>query len=375
MGIQLLLKELNMNKENREQKRERPKEYQDNIHQDRGTFIRRTFMAVGIGALVVILLLLCWRAIDILLLIFAGTMMAIFLRGLSNLLVRHAHLPNSLSLSIVIMSIMGMFGIVIWLIIPIVSDQIDKLMQTIPQTIQQIKDQLMQYTWAQKLLSKAPNINNVLSGKMNILSKMGNFFSATFGFFANLLIILIIGLFFSINPKSYIKGIVKLAPQGKREHVEEILKEIDTTLFWWLVGKIISMSIIGIFTGIGLKLLGIPLAFALGFIAGLLSFIPNIGPIASAVPAVLLALTKGPMMALYVVFLFLGVQALESYLITPYVQKKTISMPIALVIIAQVLMGVLVGGLGLVFATPLTAAAIVLVKKLYIEDALGDRTA
>ncbi len=361
-----------MNKENIEQKRERSKERRDKAHQDRGTFIRRTFMAVGIGALVVILLLLCWKAIDILLLIFAGTMMAIFLRGLSNRLIRYAHLPGSLSLAIVIVSIMGVFGVVIWLIVPIVSDQIDKLMQTIPQTIQQIRDQLMKYTWAQRLLSKAPSIDDVLSGKMNIMSKMSGFFSATFGFFANFLIILIIGLFFSINPKSYIEGIVKLAPQDKRGHVEKILREIDMTLFWWLVGKIISMSIIGVFTGIGLKLLGIPLAFALGFIAGLLSFIPNIGPIVSAIPAVLLALTKGPMTALYVIFLFLAVQGLESYLITPYVQKKTISMPIALIIIAQVLMGVLVGGLGLVFATPLTAAAIVLVKKLYIEDALGD---
>lgn len=343
-----------------------------NTEQDRSTFIRRTFMAVGISALVVILLLLCWKAIDILLLIFAGTLIAIFLRGLSNLLIRYAHLPSSLSLGIVIVSIMGMFGIVIWLIVPIVSDQIDRLMKTIPQTIQQIRDQLIQYTWTQKLLSKAPGINDILSGKMNLLPKISGFFSATFGFFANLLIILIVGLFFSINPRSYMKGIVKLAPQNKREHVGEILREIDATLFWWIVGKIISMSIIGILTGIGLKLLGIPLAFALGFIAGLLSFIPNIGPIVSAVPAVLLALTKGPMMALYVVFLFLAVQSLESYLITPYIEKKTISMPIALIIIAQVLMGVLVGGLGLVFATPLTAAAIVLVKKLYIEDALGD---
>lgn len=153
---------------------------------------------------------MCWKAIDILLLIFASTMIAIFFRGLSNLGIRYTHLPSSLSLAIVIISIMGMFGIVIWFIVPIVSDQIDKLMQTIPQTIQQIKEQLMQYPWAQKLLSKAPSIDTILSGKMNIVSKMGDFFSTTFGFLANFLIILITGLFFSINSKKAVDKIPRM---------------------------------------------------------------------------------------------------------------------------------------------------------------------
>ena len=132
------------------------------------------------------------------------------------------------------------------------------------------------------------------------------------------------------------------------------------------------MIIIGVLTAVGLWLLGVPLALTLGLLAALLTFIPNIGPILAVVPAALLALLQSPTRALYVVLLYLGIQTVESYLLTPLMQKRTVSLPPALTIFAQVLMGILVGRIGLVLATPLTAALFVLVKMLYVEDILGD---
>lgn len=342
------------------------------MHQDYKSFAQRMLVAVGITAFIATLFLLSWRAINVLLLIFASALMAIFLRGLGNLLSKYLCLPASLSLAIVILGIPGIFAFAGWFIAPGIADQTNQLMKAIPDSVGQLRDQLKQYPWINKLLEKAPSLNQILSGKMNAISKISSFFSTTFGFLADVLIILIVGLFLCFNPSSYIKGLIRLVPISRRKHAQEIMINIEGTLFWWLVGKIVSMSIIAVFTAIGLSLLGIPLALAIGFIAGLLSFIPNIGPILSAIPAVLLAFTKSPVKAFYVILLFIGIQAMESYLITPFIERRTVSMPIALVIIAQVLMGSLLGGLGLIFATPLVAVLIVLVKMLYIKDTLGD---
>jgi predicted PurR-regulated permease PerM len=132
------------------------------------------------------------------------------------------------------------------------------------------------------------------------------------------------------------------------------------------------MSLVGILTALGLWLLGVPLALILGLIAALLEFVPYIGTILSAVPAILLALLQGPMQALWVVLLYFVIQSIESYLLTPLVQQRVVSLPPALVLAAQVLMGVLFGAWGIILATPLTAALLVLVQMLYIEDILGD---
>jgi predicted PurR-regulated permease PerM len=133
------------------------------------------------------------------------------------------------------------------------------------------------------------------------------------------------------------------------------------------------MAVVGVATTAGLWLLGVPFALALGVVAFVLDFVPYIGPILSAVPAILVAMTLGPMEALYVGLLYFGVQSLESYLLTPLVQQRAVQLPPALTILSQVLLGLLLGGFGLALATPLTAVGVVLVRELYVEDVLEDR--
>jgi predicted PurR-regulated permease PerM len=133
------------------------------------------------------------------------------------------------------------------------------------------------------------------------------------------------------------------------------------------------MIFIGLLTWIGLSILGVPLALTLGLIAGLLSFIPNFGPILSALPALLLAFIESPRSALYVGGLYILVQLIESNIVTPLIEKETVELPPALTIMFQLSLAVLVGGLGLVLATPLLAVIMVLVQMVYIEDVLGDR--
>lgn len=169
------------------------------------------------------------------------------------------------------------------------------------------------------------------------------------------------------------RGLLKLIPLGYRPRAAEVLDESGSTLRAWLLAKLLEMLLIGVLTTLGLWLLGIQLALVLGLIAGLLSFIPNIGPVLAVIPALLLASLEGGRTVLYVAALYLFIQALESYVFTPWMQQRIVSVPPALTIAVQLLFGLLAGTLGLLLATPLAAVGMVLVRMLYVEDLLGDR--
>ena len=137
------------------------------------------------------------------------------------------------------------------------------------------------------------------------------------------------------------------------------------------MGQFLAMLFVGVATTIGLMLIGAPLALVLGLIAALLDFVPIVGPIAAAVPGILLALTAGPSTALYAALVYLVVQQLEGNLITPLVQQKMISLPPVLVLFAVVSAGLLLGIPGVIVATPLALLIMVLVRMLYVQDVLG----
>jgi predicted PurR-regulated permease PerM len=168
-------------------------------------------------------------------------------------------------------------------------------------------------------------------------------------------------------------GTIRLLPKKRRARIREVFGEAGETLRHWLVGRAILMALNGGLTALGLWLLGTPLALTLGILTGLLNFIPNVGPLIAGIPAVLIAWTQGGTQALHVFLLYLVLQNVDGYVLTPLVQQRTVSLPPALTILAQLLLGILAGTLGLLLATPLAAAALVFVKRLYVEDVLGDR--
>ena len=154
------------------------------------------------------------------------------------------------------------------------------------------------------------------------------------------------------------------------QRLSDVMSDTHETLRHWMMGKVIAMIIVGLLTWGGLLALGIPLAGTLALLAAILTFIPNFGPVVSAAPPVLLALAENPQKALWVVLLFVGIQIVESYFITPFIQKKAIEMPPAVILISQVILSILFGFLGLLVAMPLTAALVVVVRELYVEDVL-----
>ena len=198
---------------------------------------------------------------------------------------------------------------------------------------------------------------------------------STFGAIANVLIVIFFAVFMAAQPQPYIEGFLFLVPRRRRERAREVLYEIGNVLRRWLIGQSLLAVCVAFLTGAGLMLLGAPFAIALALLAGLMEFVPYIGPFVAAVPAILVGFAESPQLALQVGLLFLGIQMAESYVLAPLIQHKAVHLPPAAILFAQVLMGAIVGALGVAVATPLAAAVMVAVSMLYVEDALGDKGA
>lgn len=337
-------------------------------------FVRRVLTTVAIIIAALLFVLLVYYAIDIILLLFAAILMAIFLRGLGDLTRRYTKLSEGLSVVLVSFLLLVILGGAIALLAPSVAEQVKHLRDELPKSAQNVSDYISKFSWGNAIIEQLPGVNEIINNlnTANFISSVGGFFSSTAGAVANFFIVILLAIYLATEPQTYIHGFVKLFPFERRARVREILAETGETLSWWLIGKMGSMLVIGLMTWIGLYFLGVPLSLTLGLIAGLLSFIPNFGPILSAIPAILLAFIESPTKALYVLILYIIVQLIESNLITPMIERKTVELPPALTIIAQLALGVLIGGLGLVLATPLLAVIMVLVQMVYIQDVLGD---
>lgn len=334
------------------------------------SFLNRVLTIVGL----VVAIWLVWYAIDVVLLAFAGILLAIFLRGLSDPLATRTSFKDKWALSVVllilILAIVG-FGLYA---APQIANQVDQLVQTVPEGLQQLRGYVTQYQWGQTLLAQMPSPSEITSGQGNIFGRVTGMFSATSGILTNIFIVLFVGLFIAYNPKMYIDGFLKLIPQQKRERGHEVLDTMGQALRWWIVARVFSMAIISVLTMLALWFLGVPLAFTLGLITGIITFIPNIGSLLAVIPPALLALTQSPMTAVYVIIFYLVIQGIESNLLTPWLQERAVSLPAAMVLLAQVFMGVIAGILGIAFAAPLLAVLMILVNKLYIEDTLGEQS-
>jgi predicted PurR-regulated permease PerM len=340
---------------------------------DRPAFLRRVFIVGGVALAFFTLYLLARAAVDVLLLAFAGVLFAVILRSLANLIADHTPLGPRTALAVVVLALLLALGLGGWALAGQIAEQTDQLVVTVPETLRQGADWLRQYSWGEWLLGQAQDPAQ-LPWPTDLIGNVRSIFSTTAGAVAGVVIVLFLGLYLAIEPRLYIRGLLSLLPPSRRNRGREVLSALGHTLQWWLLSKLLAMVVIGVLTTVGLSLLGVPLALALGLIAALLSFIPNLGPTLATVPTVLLALQEGPVRAAQVLGLYLAIQAVESYMLTPYIERKTVALPPALTLIIQVALGVLVGSLGLILAAPLVAAGLVLVRMLYIEDVLGDRS-
>ena len=345
------------------------------IENSNDSFAKRVLIICGVVTLIVLLVLGAIYVIDVILLLFGAILLAIFLHGLANIFRRYARFSEGKSVLLVSGLLVTVLLLSIWLLAPSVGEQIKNLRQELPQSAIKVSAFLSDYSWGRLLIEQMPNTGEIIERFSNssVWARIGGYFSSTIGAITNIALMLLLAIYLASEPKVYIKGFTKLFPQARRRRVREILYEIGETLSWWLIGKGASMLFIGVVTWIGLSILGVPLALTLGLIAGLFSFVPNFGPILSAVPAILLAFIESPISALYVLILFVVVQLIESNLVTPMIERRTVELPPVLTIFAQLALTILVGAVGLILATPILAVVMVLIQTIYIQDFLGDK--
>jgi predicted PurR-regulated permease PerM len=314
-----------------------------------------------------------YYAADALLLVFACVLFAILLYELSAILCRRFHINRKLALAIVVGTLLLIIGFGGWAMAPQISEQATQLAKTIPTSIQRLQQMVEQHPLLKRVASELPQPKQLMQYLGQMVPNAGLFFGGVLGAIGNVAIILFVGIYFAVSPGIYRRGFIRLVPPPKRERADQVVHEIGATLARWLLGTSCSMLIAGTATSIGLSLLGVPLALILGIIAGLLDFIPYLGPIMAGVPAVLIALSVDPQLALYTVMLFGGIQLVQGYIVQPLIDSWAVEIAPALIIVMQLIFGTIFGFAGIALATPMTATLMVLVKMLYVEDILGDR--
>jgi predicted PurR-regulated permease PerM len=212
-----------------------------------------------------------------------------------------------------------------------------------------------------------------LSGQLGAATRyLFSFLSSTVEVVGGLLLILFTAIYIGAEPELYYKGMLHLFPHTARRRADEVLAAIGVSLRKWLVAQLIMMVVIGVIDAVGLSLLGVKAALALGLLAGLLEFIPLLGPILSAIPAIAMGFLDSPQKALFVALLCWGVQFLEGHILAPLLMKRGVDLPPVVTLIGLAVMALVFGFLGMVVAVPVLAAVMVAIKLLYVEDVVGD---
>jgi predicted PurR-regulated permease PerM len=357
--------------------------------------------AISVGGIGVVLfaalLAFTWQFAATLFLIFSGMLLGVALNAMSNLLGRVVRLPHSLRLTVVCLVVAGMLSGVIFLGGATIAQQATVLSNTIKSQLVNVKAFLDRNGIDTSLFdfgnltsptddsapaapSSAPT--HTLPSAGTIASSGGAIFSqslklilGTASAVGNFFIVLFLGIAFATQPSVYRNGLLFMAPAKHRPRAIVIVDRIGETLERWLIAQILTMVAVFLVTWIGLSVIGIQSSFILGIQAGLLAFIPTVGAILGGVIVVLASLASGWVAGLSAFILFLGVHALESYVLTPIIQRQALDIPPATLFAFQILLGVVFGIWGLALALPLMAIAKVMIDHFKAEEAVPVATA
>jgi predicted PurR-regulated permease PerM len=331
-------------------------------------FARRVLVVIALVALACLL----WRAVDVLLLVLGAVVVAVLLRACAEPIARRTPVSKGWAVVATAIAISLILLFAGWLVGAEVRAQVADLIDRLPPAWQLLQQRLGVHDLGQWLAEQAQtgaaSADSVLNSLVGVTTTLGSAF-------ANLLLVVVGGAFLAGEPELYRRGLVKLVPgERARERLGDTLDTTGRALRRWLLGQLLSMTIVGVLTGLGLWLIGVPAPLALALLTFLAEFVPLIGPVVAAVPALLLGLAQGWGTALWVLLLYLAVQQVESNMITPLVQRKVVELPPALTLFGVVALGVVLGPLGLILGAPLLVVAVVATKKLWVRETLGEPT-
>jgi len=316
-----------------------------------------------------------WETRQLLLLVFGAIVLANSLNLLANRLERSG-MKRSLAVltavSCLFVAIAGFF----LLIVPAFATQFQELIVLVPQGINQLNNQFnsMYESIPSTLKQYLPNLSNLGEQLIPFFNRVlgGSFalFSTSFGAGLNVLFIVVLALMMLVNPLAYRQGFIRLFPSFYRRRIDKILLECKHALGNWIVGALISMSVIALFSLIGLSIIGVRASLANAILAGLLNFIPNLGPTISVIPPIAIALLDSPVKAISVLILYIIIQQFESNFLTPYVMAQQVSLLPAVTLVAQVFFATFFGFWGLLLAIPLMVVTQIWFRHVIVEDIL-----
>ena len=337
----------------------------DNSYRSDWTYLRRLLITV----LVVGIAYAAWKLAGMLMLLFAAVLFAVLLAGFAELIKRYIGLPGSwavaaatLVLAFVVIGSLVLFGASL-------ASQLGELANRIPKALDAVGNRF-----------GIPDASNSLYE--GLASGMtGSFFAQaarigyTFlGALFDIVLVVVTGIYLAADPRLYRNAVTKLFPATQQERILDAMAASTRALRLWFVGQLVSMVLVGLLSGLAFWAIGLPLPIGLGFIAGLTNFIPFVGPILGAIPAILLAFADDLTTLAWTCAAVFAIQQIEGNLILPNVQQRAVNVPPAVVLFSIAMFGVLFGLLGVILAVPLAVVLMVMIQKLWVRDVLGKPT-
>jgi predicted PurR-regulated permease PerM len=328
-------------------------------------FLKRTFIIVAVA----VIPFLIWYLFGVVLMAFGAVILAMLLRLIAEPLVRWLKVPGPLAL---IVSALIVIGVVLgagYLFGSQITSQFQDVVRRAESARADIHAYLQESDFGKFVLNEISgstfSVTEILSGVLKVSSR----------FLEAVIIMVVTGIYLAAQPRVYRDGLVWLFPPRAHRRAAEVIDEIGHALRLWLIGQLIEMALIGALSALAVWSIGVPSPLALGLIAGIGEFIPYVGPLLAAIPAILVALTKSPEAALWTLFAYLVIHQIEGNIVAPLIQRRMVSIPPAVMLLGIIAITYLFGLVAIIFAAPIVVVIFAAVTVIYVRDTLGEKTA
>ena len=331
----------------------------------RDTLERRVFRSTVVVIATFAAAYVLWTLVNLLLLLFACSLVSLILLTITNALRRRTGLPFGIALGISVLGLLALIAGAFAFFGTTLQGEFAELASRLPAAWADVQSRLASSRIGAAILERAqglaPSGQTIVNGITTALAAVG-------GAISGLAIVIVGGLYLAAQPSLYAGGLLRLIPRSARSEAAETLDAITVSLGNWLKGQALGMLFVGVATGFGLWLVGVPAAWAIGLVAGLAEFVPYLGIFVAGIPAIVLGFGQGTDTGLWTIGVLIAVQQIQGNLVMPLLQNKMVDLPPAVTIFGIIAAGILFGVAGVLLATPLTIVVLVLVRRLYLDE-------
>ncbi len=327
-------------------------------------FLKRTLIVVAVAVIPVLI----WYLFGVVLIAFGAIILAMLLRLVAQPLMRWLGLPEWAALIVSGLIILGIIAGTGYLFGSRITSEFQDVMQRTSSETAALEKSMRGTALGNYILQ------HLTSGNFSLADVLPGVIKVSTTFFEAVVIMLISGAYLAAQPHLYRRGLIWLFPPSRHVRAAEIFDGIGEALWLWLIGQLVEMILIGALTTFTVWIIGVPSPLAIGLIAGIGEFIPYLGPILAAVPAVLVAITKSPETALWTILAYLVIHQIEGQIVAPLIQRHMVAIPPAVMLLGIVAITYLFGAIAIVFAAPIVVTLFAAVNLLYVRDTLGEKT-